>query len=52
MFKFASPLILLLLPIVPFIAWWYHKRGEQREGTIQFSSLSLLKDIKGLTGKG
>lgn len=43
--------ILSLLLVVPLALWWYARWGQRREGTLQFSSVTLLKGIPGLAGR-
>lgn len=50
MFEFGHSWVLIFLVIVPLILGWYFRQGHLREGTVQFSSLSLLKVIPGLSG--
>ena len=51
MFEFTHPWILFLLAVVILMVWWYIRWGQYREGTIQFSSLDLLKRVKNLSGR-
>ncbi|MFQ6673972.1 MAG: VWA domain-containing protein [Fidelibacterota bacterium] len=51
MFEFAHPWSLVLLLIVPFTVWWYARWGKRREGTIQFSSVGLVKQVAHLDGR-
>jgi len=40
MFRFAHPEVLLLLVLVPFVAWWSLRPGRER--SVAYSSLDLL----------
>jgi len=40
MFRFAYPLVLLLLLLLPLVAWWMLRRGRER--SVAYSSLDLL----------
>jgi Ca-activated chloride channel family protein len=40
MFRFAYPLVLLLLLLLPVVAWWSLRRGRER--SVAYSSLDLL----------
>ncbi|MFQ6606962.1 MAG: VWA domain-containing protein [Fidelibacterota bacterium] len=51
MFEFAHPWILLLLGIVPALVWWYLRWGRHWEGSVRFSSLSLIRTLPGLSGQ-
>ena len=42
MIEYANPLYLLLLVLIPVLLFWYWKFGNNREGTVQFSSTKLL----------
>jgi Ca-activated chloride channel family protein len=43
---FASPKLLLLLVIVPFLIWRYWRRVRQGEGSLQFASTLALEGIR------
>ena len=36
--------------VIPLTIWWYLRWGQHREGTIQFSSLDLVKQVNLLSG--
>ncbi|MDP6570413.1 MAG: VWA domain-containing protein [Candidatus Marinimicrobia bacterium] len=40
--EFAQPLYLILLFILPILAYWYAKKGVQKEATVRFSNLDLI----------
>lgn len=42
MLEFQQPWWVLLLVLVPFLYWWYLRRGHSREGVLRFSSLALF----------
>ena len=44
--RFASPLFLLLLSIIPLLVWDYFRRAKVREASIVFSDISILKSIR------
>ncbi|OIO32627.1 MAG: aerotolerance regulator BatA [Candidatus Omnitrophica bacterium CG1_02_40_15] len=44
--RFASPLFLLLLGIIPLLIWDYFRRAKLREASIIFSDISILKNIR------
>lgn len=43
--KFANPLFLILLGIVPLMFWYYFSRDRVREAGIVFSDVSMVKNI-------
>ena len=43
--RFASPIFLLILILLPAIYWFLNKRKKEKEATLLFSALELLKDI-------
>ena len=43
--RFANPLFLILLGIVPLLVWYYFNRSKGRESSIIFSDISVFKDI-------
>jgi len=46
-FDFSNPLFLLLLLLVPFFIWWrFRKKKSEEESYLNYSDLSLVKDIK------
>jgi len=44
--RFASPLFLILLSIIPVLAWDYFRRSKSREARIIFSDISAAKSIR------
>nr|MBU1328854.1 VWA domain-containing protein [Candidatus Omnitrophota bacterium] len=44
--RFANPLFLLLLGIIPLLIWDYFKRVKLREASIIFSDISIPKNIR------
>src|SRR3989338_55089 len=44
--RFANPLFLLLLPIIPLLVWDCFRRANMREAGIVFSDISIPKNIK------
>ena len=50
MFEFVHPWFLLGLGLVPVMVWWYDRWGRHREGTVQFSSLDLVRTVSRLSG--
>ena len=42
-YRFADPLYLLLLAIVPLLGYWYAVRGRTQVGTMRYSSLAPIK---------
>ena len=42
MLEFQQPWWLLLLVLMPFLYWWYLRRGHRWEGVLRFSSLALF----------
>jgi Ca-activated chloride channel homolog len=44
--RFANPLFLLLLPIIPLLVWDYFRRAKTREASIIFSDISIPKNIR------
>lgn len=44
--RFANPLFLILLGIIPLLVWDYFRRSKAREATIIFSDISIVKDIR------
>ncbi|MEE9167653.1 MAG: VWA domain-containing protein [Candidatus Neomarinimicrobiota bacterium] len=50
MLEFSHPWVLVVLGFVPFLIWWYSRWGKHREGTVQFSSLDLVKRVSRLSG--
>ncbi len=46
MFRFADPLFLLLLGLIPLLGWWYFRRTGGRGGTLRFSHLGVVKEAQ------
>jgi len=46
MFRFADPLFLLLLSVIPLLGWWYFRRQRARGGTLRFSHLGVVKEAQ------
>ncbi|MFC1620855.1 VWA domain-containing protein [Candidatus Omnitrophota bacterium] len=44
--RFASPLFLILLGIIPLMVWDYFRRGKDREASLLYSDLSIIKDMR------
>ncbi len=44
--RFANPLFLILLGIIPLLIWDYFKRAGLREASIIFSDISIPKNIR------
>jgi len=44
--RFASPLFLILLGIIPLLVWDYFRRSRMREAGIIYSDISIPKNIK------
>jgi len=44
--RFANPLFLILLGIIPLLVWDYFRRSRLREASIIFSDVSIPKNIK------
>lgn len=44
--RFANPLFLILLGIVPLLVWDYLRRNKSREASIVFSDVSIVKNIR------
>lgn len=44
--RFANPLFLLLLGIIPLFVWDYFRHNKAREAKILFSDLSIVKKIR------
>ena len=45
--RFANPLLLLLLPVLPVMAWYYIRCRHLRVNRLKFSSLGALRGIPG-----
>ncbi len=46
MFRFADPYYLILLLVLPFMAWWYWRARAKATGKIIYSDINLLKTLK------
>ena len=46
MYRFADPLYLLLLLILPLMVWWYIRGLKGRSAKIRYSDVGLLKDLQ------
>ncbi len=44
--RFANPIFLMPLGIIPFLVWDYFRRLKKRKATLYFSDTSLFKDIR------
>ena len=44
--RFANPLFLMLLAIVPLMLWDYFRHSKEREASILYSDISIIKDIQ------
>jgi len=51
MFEFTHPWVLFSLVIVPLLIVWYIRWSHKREGSIRFSSLSLIRTVSALSGQ-
>ena len=51
MFEFANPWVLVLAVLIPLAFWWQKQWGNRREGTIQLSSVQVVKNVTGLSGE-
>lgn len=43
--NFANPQFLILLLLLPLLAWWYWRTYTKRTATIRYSNLDLLKNL-------
>ena len=41
--RFADPMYLLLLPLVPLLVYWYVARGRRQVGSLRYSSTAPIK---------
>jgi len=41
--RFADPMYLLLLPLVPLLVYWYVARGRRQVGSLRYSSIAPIK---------
>jgi Ca-activated chloride channel family protein len=46
MFKFASPIFLILLALVPLYLFWYFRRTRGRGASIRYSDLNLVRKAR------
>jgi Ca-activated chloride channel family protein len=46
MFKFASPIFLILLGLVPLYLFWYFRRTKGRGASIRYSDLNLVRKAR------
>ena len=46
MFRFADPLYLLVLLIIPVLVYWYLRGTKRQSGKIKYSDIGLIKQIK------
>jgi Ca-activated chloride channel family protein len=44
--RFANPLFLILLSLIPFLIWHYYRRHKSHESSLYFSDVSIVKNIK------
>ncbi|MDP6685913.1 MAG: VWA domain-containing protein, partial [Candidatus Omnitrophota bacterium] len=44
--RFANPLFLILLGIIPLLIWDYLSRIKKRDASLVFSDISIVKDIR------
>lgn len=44
--RFANPLFLLLLPVIPLLIWDYFRRAKARESSIIFSDISISNSMR------
>ncbi len=45
-FRFDYPMLLLFLILIPLLAWRYFRAWNRQEGSLRFSSVSFLQQIK------
>ncbi len=45
-YRFADPTYLILLLILPLMAWWYIRGLRSRSGKLKYSDIGLLKQIQ------
>jgi Ca-activated chloride channel family protein len=45
MYRFVNPEYLILLLIIPLLAYWYIKFGREKTGTLKFSYLGIVKKL-------
>lgn len=46
MLRFANPEFLSLFIILPFLIFWYLKKNKNREGTLRYSNIGLVKSVE------
>ena len=46
MFRFADPIYLLALLVIPVLIYWYLRAAKRQSGKIKYSDIGLLKQIK------
>ena len=51
MLRFANPEFLGLLVLLPLFVYWYLKKNPKRGGTLTYSNLRLVKNVKKHTSK-
>ncbi len=44
--RFANPLFLLMLLVIPVLVWFYIKREGKKKASIRFSSLDIINKVK------
>ncbi|MDZ7307575.1 MAG: VWA domain-containing protein, partial [candidate division KSB1 bacterium] len=45
MLTFAQPWFLLLLVLLPLLAWWYSRTYQRRSATLRYSNLDLMRSL-------
>jgi Ca-activated chloride channel family protein len=51
MLRFANPEFLSLFIILPFLVFWYLKKNKNREGTLRYSNIGLVKSVEKSSSK-
>ncbi|HDQ00231.1 MAG TPA: VWA domain-containing protein [bacterium] len=51
MIRFVNPEFFALLLVIPVLIWWYFRRLNKATGSVRFSNLGNLKDIRATTSK-
>lgn len=46
MFRFANPEFLFLLMILPILIFWYLKKNKNKQGTLRYSNIGLVKNVE------
>jgi Ca-activated chloride channel family protein len=46
MFRFANPEFLIFLAVIPCLVYWYTKRNKTSSGSLKYSNLRLVKQVK------